>query len=167
VIVLQIAWTVHAIRSERRAPYDAGKATEQFLVQNYQGKRVAGFTFETVSTQPYAPHNLYFNWRHAYFDWGSNYVVTQRRTETLAAHPDAVVIGDFIVGDDDILDQWFTLLPPGRHTWAAMFQFWEENGYVETHRFCGDRFIRMGTSNRVCEAILEPVRGSDSAGRKR
>jgi hypothetical protein len=157
VLALQVGWTVHCIRAESRRPYDPGLATEQFLVQNYPGKRIAGFTFETVSTQPYAPRNLYINWAHDYFVWETSVLVTNRRTETYLMHPDVVVVGDFITEPDDIRNQWLHVIPPGRHPHLGMLDFWYQRGYRETHRFCGDRFIRLGESNRLCEVILESM----------
>ena len=158
VIVLQVGWTVHCVRAEASRPYDPGLATEQFLAAHEPGKRIAGFTFETVSTQPYSPTNLYINWPHSYFSWSNNIMVTNRRTEAAAMHPDVVVYGDFIVGNEDIINQWVEANIVGKHPYQEMLDFWQAQGYVETHRFCGDRFIRMGVSNTLCEVILEPVK---------
>ena len=160
VILLQIGWTAHAIHAETYRPYDPGKETEAFLVKNYPGRRIAGFGFETVSLQPYATHNLFANWDHTYLLWSNSNPVDLRRTEALAQHPDVVVIGDLVQQQDSLYNQWAEEAPPGFHPSAAMISFWEQHGYHETHRFCGERYMRAGSDNSACELLLEPTEAS-------
>jgi hypothetical protein len=163
IVVLQIGWSVHCVRSVARAPTDPGRETESFLATNFAGKRIAGFGFETVSTQAYADHNLFFNWPHAYWVWSMNVLTDNRRGEALAAHPDAVVFREFNFREENALSQWFSITPkhPGHF---AIQRFWQQNGYQITHRFCGDQFRRMGVSATVCEVIMEPA-ANDPANR--
>jgi hypothetical protein len=157
VVLLQIGWTVHCVRTETTAPYDPGRATEEFLVKEFPGKRIAGFTFETLSAQPYAARNLFFNFEESYWVWSYNVLIDRRRTEVLAQHPDAVVVGDIITGNEVVFDQWMATLPADGHPNASMLAYWQAHGYRVTHTFCGERFIRLGVADTLCEDILEPV----------
>ena len=155
VLLLQIGWTSHAIDAERYHAYDPGKETETFLVRNYAGKRIDGFGFETVSVQPYANHNLFSNWDHSYLLWSNANPIDLRRTEALAQHPDVVVVADLTQQQDSLYNQWAEEAPAGFHPSAGMLRFWEEHGYRETHRFCGERYMRAGSDNSVCEVLFE------------
>jgi hypothetical protein len=160
VVLLQIGWSIHCVRAESSAPYDPGRETEAFLAQSFPGKRIAGFAFESVSTQAYAPHNLFFNWPESYWLWSVPVSIDRRRSEALAQHPDVVVAGDFIPRGESVANQWLTIVPAGQHPYAPMLEFWQQNGYRITHRFCGDKFMRLGVTDSFCEVILEPVSGS-------
>jgi hypothetical protein len=156
VTFLQIGWSAHCILAERTVPYDPGLATEQFLTQNFAGKRVAGFSYETVSTQVWAPHSLFFNQTKSFWVWSAPLFINRRRTEVLNQHPDAIVMTDYISGPEFLYDQVTNFVVPGRHAFWKTRQFWESHGYHVTHTFCGDRLMRGGTSNSICELILEP-----------
>jgi hypothetical protein len=45
-----------------------------------------------------------------------------------------------------------------------MTEFWQDHGYRITHRFCGDRFVRLGVSHTVCELIMEPESAAKADG---
>ena len=156
VMLLQIGWTSHAISAERDHPYDPGREVEAFLANHYRGKRIAGFSFQTVSIEPYATHNLFFNWDHTYWLWSNANPIDLRRTEVLVQHPDVVVIGDLIEDSDTLYHQWTPSLPSGGHPYKEMVLYWQEHGYHETHRFCGTRYMRAGADNSICELIYEP-----------
>ncbi|HWB33603.1 MAG TPA: hypothetical protein VG714_10545 [Acidobacteriaceae bacterium] len=157
VVVLQVGWTTHCLYAEARGPYDPGLATARFLEHAGLEGRAAGFGFETVSAQPYAVGNLYFNWPHSYYLWSTNADLSSRRTEVASRHPAAVVVAEYIDGREDMLNQWMAIAPPGRLEHTEMTAFWQARGYRETHRFCGDRYMRMGVANTVCEVVLEPL----------
>jgi hypothetical protein len=156
VLVLQIGWSAHCLRAETFAQDDPGRETAEFLATHYPGKRIAGFAFESVSAQPYSSRNLFFNQPHAYWVWSVPVSVDRRRTEALLQHPDVVVTGDFIIGNDFLYNQWRPIVPIGRHIYPHLTEFWQDHGYHVTHRFCGDRFVRLGVSHTFCELILEP-----------
>ena len=166
VVVLQIGWSIHCIRAEASTSYDPGQATEAFLIKNFPGKRLAGFSFESVSTQAYASHNLFFNWPESYWLWSVPVSVDRRRSETLAEHPDVVVVGDFLTRGEAVANQWFPIVRAGRHPYAPMLVFWQQNGYRITHRFCGDKFMRSGVTDSFCEVVLEPTAGNLSSQSK-
>lgn len=166
VLALQVGWTVHCIRSASLLPTDPGRQTAAFLTQNFSGKRVAGFGFESVSAQPYADHNLFFNWPAPYWIWSINVNTNRRRTEVLYQHPDAVVVDDVTGGPEVSLDQWFKLAPPGDKPYHYLLDFWQSHGYHRTHQFCGYQFRRMGVSYTFCEDILEPASDDARPGSK-
>lgn len=156
VMALQIGWTFHAVSAERSHTYDPGGEVEAFLKENYAGKRIAGFNFQTVSVQPYAAHNLFFNWDHTYWLWSNANPIDLRRTEVLRQHPDAVVIGDPIEASDTLEHQWKPGLAAGTRPYKEMVLYWQEHGYHETRRFCGTRYMRAGADSFICELIYEP-----------
>jgi len=155
VVFLQIGWTYHCISEGARSPTDPGKATEAYLLKTFPNKRVAGFTFESVSAQPYSSKNLFANQATPYRIWSVNLNMEQRRTEALRGNPDAVVVGVVTVGDQIIFDQIFDIDPAGTQVGKEMVRFWQQHGYVSTQRICGTQFRRMGTSYSICEVILK------------
>jgi hypothetical protein len=157
VVLLQMGWSYHCIHGETFASTDPGRDTEAFLARNFPGKRIAGFAFESVSTQAYAQRNLFFNQPHAFWVWSVNVWTDRRRTEALEQHPDIVVAGDLIFRDEYASDQWLSLVHVGSRPDSQMLQFWQQHGYRITHQFCGDRFSRLGVDNTFCEDILEPT----------
>ena len=155
VVALQIGWSIHCIRGVTFGSSDPGKETAAFLKSNCAGKRIAGFGFESISTEAYAQQKLFSNQPHAFWVWGVNVLPDRRRTEALAQHPDVVVAAEVITGEEVFFNQWMKLDPLGRRTHLPMIEFWQHNGYRITHRFCGDQFRRGGVSYTFCEVILE------------
>jgi hypothetical protein len=54
------------------------------LTKNFAGKRIAGFGFESVSTQAYAAHKLFFDWPEDYWLWSVAVLIDRRHREALA-----------------------------------------------------------------------------------
>ncbi len=156
VLLLQIGWTVHSIRFEAHTPYDPGRVTADLLQRNFAGKRIAGFGYDTVSTQPWSPNSLFFNQPHAWWLWSEPVLIDRRRTEALLQHPDAVVLTDSTLGPELPANQWGRFGNTGLHPALPMLQFWQQHGFHETHRFCGERVFRSGTYYTDCAVILEP-----------
>jgi hypothetical protein len=156
VVLLQIAWSVHSIEAQARQPYDPGHETADFLMQNFAGKRVAGFSYETVSSQPYASHSLFFNQPAAYWIWSSSIFIDARRTEVLRQHPDAIVLAEEAPGPEFFFAQFQPVPVTPKREPSPILTFFQKNGFRETHRFCGYRFIRLSYSAVSCEVILEP-----------
>ena len=155
VIVLQIGWTVYAVRDDTIHAYDPGHETHSFLVAHYPGRRIASYVYDTTAIEPYSNHKLFSNQSHAYWVWSRNVNTDQRRTETLAQHPDLIVVADYSIGDQVMLNQWTPLIAEEEHTGHPYITYWENKGYHETHRFCGHHPFRFGVSNVVCDVILE------------
>ena len=153
---------IHAVHGETVGRYDPGLETEQFLTHQLAGKRVAAFSFESVSIEPYVARNLFANQQHTFWVWSANTNIDQRRTEALRTDPEVVVVGDVTAESEALVDQWIPLLPPGTSGHGAMIRFWQDHGYRETHRFCGERWMRGGVSSLACDSILE--RTPDAGG---
>ena len=156
-IMMQIQWTAHCMLAEAHSPYDPGRATEEFLASNFAGKRVAGFGTFTASAQPYADHNLFYNWGTTYWMYSKNTWTDLRRTEALRDRPDAVVVGGGMLEQETANGQWMPLAQQTFDT-DQMVEFWQDHGYRETHRFCGSMVFRLGKESTHCEFILEPRR---------
>lgn len=165
VAVDQIAWTVHAVRSDIHQPYSGDVAMARFLAAQPPGTRVAGFYYHTVGAAAFFPHRIYFNQPHAYWEWSENVRVTPTAPATIATHPDIIVVGGFNSSprNDNILDDWIpgnpaelNRIPLGDR--YGVLRYAEAHGYRETHRFCGHAFMRYGYSEELCEVALQPVR---------
>ena len=156
VIALQIGWTIYAVADDTGHLYDPGHAAHDFLVSHYPNAHMASYIYDTTAIQPYSDHNLFLNQPHSFWVWSSGINTDQRRTETLAQRPDLIVVADFGIGDQVILNQWLPLFPEGEHTGHPYIAYWEDHGYHEMHRFCGRHPFRFGASNVVCDVILEP-----------
>jgi hypothetical protein len=157
VVILQIGWSWHCIRGSISVPSDPGRQTEEFLAQNYSGKQIAAFGYQSISIQPYASQNLFSNQSHSFWLWSANVPTNRRRTEALLQHPDAVVVSDITVGNEIVLDQWLHLVPVGTHPYHELLEFWQQNGYRETHHFCGSQYRRKGLADTMCDVVLEPI----------
>ena len=156
VILVQIGWTIYAVRLDTLRPYDPGKNTYQFLAAHFPNARLASFVYETVDVQPYASQNLFINQPHSYRVFSSATNTDRRRTETQQEHPDAIVVADLVFGDEIVMNQWMSLTQPWSHIGHGLLDYWQDHGFHETHRFCGYRPFRLGISNVVCDVILEP-----------
>lgn len=156
VILLQIGWTFHAVRYERSHPDDPGKATADFLRANYSGKRIAGFSYESVSTEANSPTKLFLNQPAAYWIWSAPIYVDLRRTEARRQHPDVVVLADLTKDDESPNNQWGHLWKKGERPFEPALEDWLQHGYHIDRRFCGQRPMRLGFASTLCEVILEP-----------
>ena len=158
VILLQIGWTLRTIGYERKHPYDPGLATANFLRTHDAGKRIAGFSYESVTTEANSTTRLFSNQPAAYWIWSGNTYPDLRRTEARLEQPDVVVQGELIEGSEVPFNQWGGLWEIGQRPYEFILEDWKNHGYHATHRFCGERLMRMGTSSTFCEVILEPDR---------
>jgi hypothetical protein len=156
VILLQIGWTFHAIRYERSHPYDPGPATAEFLQTHFPGKRIAGFSYESVTTEANSPAKLFFNQDAAYWIWSRNTYPDLRRTEARLQHPDVVVLGNLIKGDESHYNQWGKFWRYGETSDPPTLEEWLKHGFHPTTQFCGERLMRMGVADTFCEVILLP-----------
>jgi len=155
VISLQIGWTAYAVHRDTEEAYDPGKETYDFLSQHFPRARLASFVFEAEDVQPYASHNLFLNQPHSFRVFSASTNTDRRRTEATAEKPDVIVDADLVSGDETIMNQWLPIVPSWQHIGHGILDYWEANGFHETHRFCGYRPFRFGISNIVCDVILE------------
>jgi hypothetical protein len=164
VLALQVGWTAVCIHKDLRGNYDPGRETAEYL-QQHPVARTAGFDFWQVSIQPYFDRNPFFNIPTRYWAWSWNADPDYYYRDTVALRPDRIVYSVEFPGDGLMRNQWVPVQPPPTLAdqktlpWDLLLQYFHAHGYVETHRFCGDRFSRLRYSFRVCDLILEPAPG--------
>jgi hypothetical protein len=156
VMVNQIGWSFHTIRSEAHHPYDPGLATSDYIKQHLAGKRIVGIGYATVTTQAYFLQSVFINQPHAYWVWSAPIFINRRRTEALNKHPDAVIIEDYVSRSGFFYNQVAIVKSDGAHAFALQRRFWEQHGYHVTQTFCGDRLFRDSSTHSACELVLLP-----------
>jgi hypothetical protein len=157
VLCLQIGWSAHTIAYERTHAYDPGRETAAWLTQHLPHGRIAAFSYETVSTQPYSASSLYLNWPTRYWLWSAPVYIDRRRSEALAQHPDAVVVAGIDTREQWFYNQWTTFSSPHTHLFGSMLDYWIQNGYKPAQTFCGERLMRGGVAAELCETVLLPT----------
>ena len=161
ILLLQVAWTWSVSRKELQGSYDPGKITAEFLRQNPVAK-TAAFNYWAESIQPYFDQNPFYNIpsRYRIWSWGTN--PDPYYHEALQQHPDRIVYSAEFPGPGVMRNQWIPLthVPTTQETrtlpWDQAIAYIRQNGYVETHRFCGRRFARLSYSYMDCDLIFEP-----------
>ena len=157
VLLLQVGWTVHAVRSDRQMSYDPGEATAAFLLSQPPGTRIAAFHFWSTGIQPYFPHNPFFNQLSSWWQWSGNVNTDSSHHRDLNTRPAFVVYTREWPLPDGMRNQ---LVPLNVYTGLEMTDpvilDILAHGYRTTHVFCGERFSRLSAAYRVCNYVLEP-----------
>jgi hypothetical protein len=167
--VQSIAWSAHALAEEHATAYSPGRMTAEFLQSNGVGqldshKTVAGFYYFSIDALLYFDRNIYFNQPpHRYWFWGTPMLHYQTAEQTLARHPDFIVVGGFELGpENEITRDWYPpdTGPPGivMNDDARVVPYFEAHGYQLTHVFCGRGWMRGSYGEELCDRILEPDR---------
>jgi len=160
VLVMQIGWTAHALKAERRVPYAGDRETAVFLHEHVAGMRVAGYYSLAPGVEVYFPHKIYFNQPSSYWQYSKDPRLTMSNEDVLAARPDYVVLGTLAFRHEMILNQFLPMLDSNNEEPGDIQhigEYFEAHGYRETHRFCGQAPMRDGFSNELCQVVLEPV----------
>ncbi len=160
----QIGWTARALWGDIHGPYSGDVAMAKFIASQGSGKRIAGFGYHSVGVEPYFTHPIYFNQPTAYWIWSRNVRIDQEAQQTIARHPDIIILGgfDWSERNSTITDDWLRPDPteldrvPLNDTFQIL-PYAEAHGYRETHRFCGHAFMRQGYSETECQVALQPV----------
>jgi hypothetical protein len=164
-----IAWSAHALVEEHHIAYSPGRMTAEFLKANGVGqpasnKTVAGFYYFSIDALLYFNHNIYINQPpHRYWFWSTSMIRYRTAEQTLARHPDFIVVGGFELGpENEITRDWF---PPDTgpagivmNDDARIVSYFEAHGYRLTHVFCGRGWMRGSYGEKLCNRILEPDR---------
>jgi hypothetical protein len=159
----QIWWTAHSVWADVHQPYSSNLATARLLRGMKPARRIAGFYYYSVGTAAWFPKPVYFNQAHAYWPWSRDARTEREAPATIATHPDVIVVGGMEPGPRDaaITDDWIVSDPaeassvPMSDTYGII-PYAEAHGYRETHRFCGDSFMRASYAEQLCEVVLEP-----------
>lgn len=159
----QIGWTAHSVWADVHQPYTSNRDTARFLRDLKPGQRIAGFYYYTVGTSAWFPHPVFFNQQHSWWPWSSEERIVQQAPATIATHPDVIVVSGMEPGPRDaaITDDWLTRDPADAYRVPLndiyqVIPYAEAHGYRETHRFCGDSFMRASYAEQLCEVVLEP-----------
>ena len=158
VLVQQVVFAAHALYFDSRYAFDGGEAAERFITTSAPPGTVAGYTFLPVSLQPYSRTNLFINRATTYERWRPQDNVPPAIESVGKYHPRMVVIGESYSGTRDFDNQIVPISLPGKLLDAPDERVYlTSHGFVETHRFCGDQPIDLGSFERVCQVIFEPV----------
>jgi hypothetical protein len=144
-------------------PYSSNLDTAHLLRTMKPGSRIAGFYYYTVGSAPWFRNAVYVNQPQSWWLWSSDTRIDQQAPATIAAHPDAIVVSGMEPGPRDfaITDDWLARNPAEAHRIPlndtySIIPYAESHGYRETHRFCGDSFMRASYAEQLCEVVLEP-----------
>jgi hypothetical protein len=161
IFIVQIGWTLHAVRAEWRTPYSGDYVAAKFLRQHAAGKKIAGYYSLSVGPEAYFPAKIYFNQPTSYWQYSKDPRLTMSNADVLAGRPDYVVLGTIAFRHQMILNQILPMLDTQNDEPGDIMHvgdFFSANGYHETHRFCGLAPMRSGFSGQLCQVVLEPVR---------
>lgn len=161
MLLLQMQWSWYCIHREFDDSYDPSQAMAGYM-KEHPVARTAGFHFYITAIEPYFKTNPFFNTRTTYWAWSYFSDPDSHHRPMIAAHPDRVILTEEFPGTSQMRNQWAPvtrdqtpeeeqILP---RDWVAK-NLWAR-GYRETHRFCGERFARLGTSERDCDIVFEP-----------
>ncbi len=160
----QIGWSGHAMKQDVEGMYAPGPETARFLQAKLHGKQAAAFYYHSVAILPYFPANIFENQRqHAYWTWSTKSRISAMAPDELRRLPDYVVVSGWDWGADGFISaDWDASVRSERPGDALadtyrIVPFYEAHGYHETHRFCGQTWMRFTYAERICDVVLEPV----------
>lgn len=165
VLLLQVGWAAYSLKQDIDSSYDPGRETAAYL-NAHPVPRTAAFNYWSTSMQPYFAHNPFFNIPTRYRIWSAHTNPDPYYQETLTQHPDRIVYSAEFPGTDQMHNQWVPLTTPlspelmRSMPWDQAVLYFRTHGYVETHRFCGKRFVRFGYSFIDCDLIFDPAQPS-------
>lgn len=161
VLVQQVAFAAHALYFDNGHVFDGGEAAQRFITQSAPAGTIVAYTFFPVSLQPYSRTNLFINHPVTYERWKKQDTVDLAIETVDKYHPRVVVIGESYSGTRDFDNQIIPVNLPGRLLDTGLERrYLVAHGFTETHRFCGDQPIDLGTYERVCQIIFEPLANS-------
>ena len=156
VLVLQIGWSVHAMRSDVAQPYSSSRATAEFVKSLPKGERIAAFDDDSVTVNAYLPKSPYFNQPLDYWPFSRTRDPSLLLERVMAERPDVVSL-KMAAPEEPVMHQWVKMNSPGTVFVAqAQLKLLTAEGYRETHRFCGHRFFRDSSESTDCRLIYEP-----------
>lgn len=162
----QIGWTAHALKQDVQGAYSGDEAAADFLKQNAQGKKVAGYYFFSIGPVAYLGHPLYLNQPdREYWSWSSKVRVNAEAPAALEQHPDFIVVSTSSNWNPQgIIHGWHYISgKPAQESLTddegddyQIVNYFEAHGYHKTHVFCGHPGMRSGSFAELCQVILEP-----------
>ena len=165
VILLQIGWSIHCLQADVFGAYSPDKETAVFISRQPAGTRIAAFDLDSITANAYLPRSRYFNQRVSYWPFSKTSDPSLRIQQTMAQRPD-MVIESLTISEHPYINQWLTLTTPGTRDYdRATFSLLAQDGYRETHRFCGEHLFRNSSEQMVCSVIFEPGAAGTSSSR--
>ena len=161
VMIQQAGWTKDSLVTDMHDPYSGDWTTAKFLKDVHAEGPVAGFYYHAVGALAYLPGFRYSNQPHSYWWWSTALRINQEAPKVLAQHPSYVVVGGFEWGNEgDVAVDWVDSYEGSPFMPMAdsyrIVSYFEQHGYIESHRFCGRLLMRDGYSEQVCNLVLEP-----------
>lgn len=164
----QIFWTAKAINHERHLPYSPGRMTAMFLqsqgvAATGASRPVAAYYYYSITPLLYFNRNIYFNQpAHRYWYWSTALRTYSTADAVLAKRPAIILVSGVENGPDAAITRdWEGPPPPVPGVVLGdaygFARFFEQHGYVETHRFCGHRWMRATWAEAQCDMILQRV----------
>ena len=156
----QVGWGLHATWMDIRQPYTGEDEMARFLEPIYRHKHIIQGSFGIDSDPPFYAHH--YTEPPPKLPGLEGLPAEQAELIMLRAQllsrPDMILEGEVLTGTSSQHNQW----TPMRRVGTSEVLLSSENlirasGYRETHRFCGENFMRFGYSRMLCESIYEPV----------
>ncbi len=141
-------------------PYDPAPETVAVLRQ-HTDQRMAAFDFFAVDVQPYFTHNPFFNQPHSYWVWTTTANSNGAFFTTIEQHPSLVLFSADLLSPGFTHNDWAPLSETSEGTHQRdlsrnpILRALKADHYIETHRFCGHRFMRASYSYETCHLIFE------------
>lgn len=155
-VLLQCAWTVHALAYDYAHPYAPDQETAQFLspyvtqmipivVASFQENGIGAF--KSVGILPYFDHNIYMNQRLPFWFWSTRNDVPASFPSALQHHPGIILLE--YTGEGPYSPRMDGESPQAALSLAA--------GYQHTHTFCGAIPERLGFGEYTCHLVFQPA----------
>jgi hypothetical protein len=155
--IMQIFWSVNAIRFDHDNAYSPDLATAEFLRPLVQrGARVAvtysddpeGRGYRSVGILPYFDHNIFINLPDFFWSWSTRNPTEEMFLKTLPSGPSVVVVEVRSMHPEipvNMLDPKIQLL--------------DRSGYRFSHMFCGAMPMGFQIGEKNCHLIFQRVAG--------
>ncbi len=161
ICVEQVGWTAHTLLTQQRYPYSPARETAEYLRSLGPDARIAGYYYFSSAPLFYFDRNIYFNQPpHRYWSWSTADRNYQTVGETLARHPDVIVVSTFEEGPDaEITRDWKAAdaldANVVRGDTFGFTRWFTQRGYRVAHVFCGRSTMRASYAEQLCDAVLE------------
>ncbi len=157
LVILQIGWSVHALRGDVMSAYSGSQQTSAFLASLPPHVRIAAFDDDSITVNAYLPRSPYFNQHVDYWPFSRTKDPSLFLAQVIAEKPDVVSL-KMSSPDQPVMYQWVKMTNPGAiFVDPVLLKLLLADHYHETHRFCGHRYFRDSSESTDCRLIFEPI----------
>ena len=151
-ILLQAAWTLHAVRYH---PYASAPETARFLAPRVAAGDTMALTYvanaeigayNSIAIAPYFDHPIFLNQPSPFWIWRSNENTPEQFKAAMARNPSLVLVVYYRRQKFD----------PAKHLSGPRVELIEQQGYTLTHTFCAEKPEGFGWLDEACDLIFEP-----------